>query len=90
MEGMNEPKQICVVLATDWSFYEAQACIENDFAPIDAIIVGFIIYEDDEKIVLSHQYFPDQNEVRHTTVITKSSIIERYHLTVGDLDPVEI
>jgi hypothetical protein len=86
---MKEPKQICCVLATDWSFYETQASIDSDFTPIDALIVGFVIHEDDDTLVMSHQYFPDQAEVRHTTVITKSSILQRYHFTVEEAEVVD-
>ena len=38
----------------------------------------------DEKLVLAHQVFKENESVRHVTVITKTSIIERYNMKIDD------
>ena len=84
---MKDTFQIVAVVATDWCYYEADRPIarpDKMFTLIDGLIVGLNIYEDDEKIVLAHQYFEEEDKVRHTTVISKSSIIERLEFNFKD------
>jgi len=77
---------LVAVLACDWCYYEVQSPIDSPFTSIDGIIVGVLIHEDDEKIVLAHQVFPDEGQVRHVSVITKSSIQELYRIPLGNLE----
>ena len=82
---MSEKKlEVVCVLATDWCYYEQTRSIHDKFTPIDGYIVGFVQEEDDEKIVLCHQVFPDNESVRHVTVVTKSSIIELARMRIKD------
>lgn len=73
----DERLEVEVIHAEDWCYHPDQKNRYSEFDTIDAVIVGFLIYEDDEKVVLTHQWFPGQDDVRHTSVITKHSIIER-------------
>lgn len=83
MENIIERElEIVCLMATDWSYYEQQAHIDSPFDPIDGIIVGLLIQEDDEKYVLAHQWFPREGEVRHVTVITKTSVQELHRLKI--------
>lgn len=75
---------VAVVMASDWCYYEQTKSIYDKFTPIDGYIVGFILEEDEEKIVLAHQVFKDNESVRHVTVITKTSIIERFDMKIDD------
>jgi len=77
---------LVAVLASDWCYYETQAPIGSPFTAIDGIIVGILIHEDEEKIVLAHQVFPDDETVRHVSVITKSSIQEMYRIPLANLE----
>ncbi len=76
--------QVAVVMASDWCYYEQTRGIRDIFTPINGFIVGFVLEEDDEKIVLAHQVFKENDSVRHVTVITKSSVIERYDMKIDD------
>jgi len=77
---------LVAVLASDWCYYENQSPLTNKFTAIDGIIVGILIDEDDEQIVLAHQVFPDEEQVRHVSVITRSSIQEMYRIPLADLE----
>lgn len=77
---------LVAVLASDWCYYENQAPLTNRFTAIDGIIVGILIDEDDDQIVLAHQVFPDEEQVRHVSVITKSSIQELYRIPLANLE----
>lgn len=84
---MKEQFQIVAVVATDWCYYEADRPIskpEKMFTLIDGLIVGLLIYEDDDKLVIAHQYFEEEEKVRHTTVISKFSITERLDFNFSD------
>jgi hypothetical protein len=81
---VNEPLEVWVVHATDWCYYEQSRGWNDKFTPIAAYIVGFIMEEDEEKIVLAHQVFKENESVRHVTVITKSSIISMYPMKLDD------
>lgn len=74
--------EVYVVLATDWCYYEQTRSIHDEFTSIDGYIVGFLLEEDEEKIVLAHQVFKENKSVRHVTVITKSSILEMYPMKI--------
>lgn len=76
--------QVAVVFASDWCYYEQNKSIRDKFTPIDGYIVGFVLEEDDEKIVLAHQVFKENESVRHVTVITKSSIHEMHFMKIDD------
>lgn len=78
---------VTVVIATDWCYYEQDRPIhscDKMFTLIDGVIVGLLIHEDDTKIVLAHQYFKEEEKVRHTTVVSKSSILERLDFEFKD------
>lgn len=82
---MTEKKlEVVCVLATDWCYYEQTRSIHDKFTPIDGYIVGFVLEEDEEKIVLAHQVFKENESVRHVTVVTKTSIIEMARMRVQD------
>jgi len=76
--------EVFVVHATDWCYYEQTRAIHDKFTPIDGYIVGFKLEEDEDKIVLAHQVFKENDSVRHVTVITKSSIISMYPMKIDD------
>lgn len=90
-KDFNGEMTVAVVMASDWCYYEQTKSIRDNFTAIDGFIVGFILDEDDEKLVLAHQVFKENESVRHVTVITKSSIIERYNMKIDDkCDEVEV
>lgn len=70
--------KIAKVIAEDWALYDGTYELGYPFKVSIAEVVGFLIQEDDEKVVLSHQYFPRSDatdDVRRTTVIPKKMII---------------
>lgn len=68
--------EIWMVTATDWAHYDQQVDTAYEFTPIVGQIVGFLIKETDDYVVLAHQRFAKEDDVRFTSVITKSSITE--------------
>ena len=82
-----EDYQIVAVVAKDWCYYENDRPIHNPgkmFTLIDGLIVGLLLHEDDEKLVIAHQYFKEEEKVRHTTVVSKFSISERLDFSFED------
>lgn len=82
-KDMNELKFV-TVLAKDWMFYEEQHEIEvENFKLLPVQVAGFLIHEDDEKLVIASHFFSEANQVRHTTVIPQVNIIERMDGIIG-------
>ena len=72
--------KIVRVKAIDWTQYSGLTDITEPFSLIKADVVGFLVKEDKEKIVLTHQWFERGecvDDVRYTTVIPKKMILER-------------
>jgi hypothetical protein len=83
----DEKYGITMVVATDWCYYEADRPVTKPdklFTLIDGYIVGLNIFEDEKRLVLAHQYFPEEEKVRHTTVINKDTVIERVDFELKD------
>lgn len=71
--------KIVKVTARDWAQYSEMVDVTYKFEPTVATVVGFIVQEDEDQLVLSHQLFPDkcrysEDRVRYTTVIPKEMI----------------
>lgn len=82
MPDRGEQFQVKCVLATDWAYYESTLPRHHDFDSMDAMIVGFVLEEDDENIVLAHQVFEGGKIVRHVTVIPKKNIKEEFGMVI--------
>jgi len=70
--------KIAKVIAQDWALYDGSYELGHPFKVTLGEVVGFLVQEDDEKVVLSHHYFPRSeatDDVRRTTVIPKGMII---------------
>ncbi len=74
------PFKVIAVFAKDWNMYGAQRDYRFDFEVCKGWTIGWLIREDDEKIVLAHQWFPEPKDIRNTTVIPKETIIYRVEL----------
>ena len=68
---------VVAVLAKDWALYGEEAEFDYEFDLITGWIVGLLISEDDEKIIITHQWFPGDDRVRRTSVLPKGNIVER-------------
>jgi len=65
------------VIAEDWAQYTSMTEIVFPFEVSVAEVVGFLVQEDNDKVVLSHQLFPRDDttdDVRYTSVIPKKMI----------------
>lgn len=72
--------KIVRVKAIDWTQYSGVTDINDSFSLLGADVVGFLVKEDKEKIVLAHQWFQREeiaDDVRYTTVIPKKMILKR-------------
>lgn len=65
---------VVMVCAKDWTLYNEQKSIYDKFEISIGYLIGFLIQEDKEKIVLAANYFED-GQVRETTVVPKEAII---------------
>lgn len=69
--------KIVKVIAEDWAQYADQVEVTFSFKVSLGEIVGFLIQEDKDKIVIAHQLFPREDvpdDVRFTTVIPRKMI----------------
>jgi hypothetical protein len=78
---MNEPKTIVSITAVDWAIYTEQMPVKSEFKMIRGDIVGFLVQEDDDKIVLAMQWFQD-GDIRPTLVVPKVCILTREDFTL--------
>jgi hypothetical protein len=69
-------KTIVHITAVDWAMHYPQSDSEETFDIIHAEIVGFLVSEDAEKIVLTQQWF-DSGQVRQTIAVPKVCIVDR-------------
>ena len=77
MSRVKKPFPLVCILAQDWACYNEDTDIEDEHTLMDAWITGFLIDEDEYKIVLSPFYFPDNTKSRNAMVISKSTIVQR-------------
>ena len=83
--------EVVLIYAEDWCYQAGdQKPRTSDFSTIDCCICGLLIKEDEEKVVVAHHWFPDQDDVRHVSVITKSTIKEMFRLSLEGVEPEEI
>ena len=73
---------IIAVYGRDWSRYTDQMDASADFSLMCGWVVGVLVREDDEKLVIAHHFFPREDQVRHTSVIQKSCVIRRVEFKV--------
>lgn len=73
-----EELKIVKVKAVDWAFNETTYDLNDKFEPIESILVGFLIYNDDEKITIAYEGFlsPHQHvdRIRRITSIPKENV----------------
>jgi hypothetical protein len=74
-----------MVYAVDWNQYEEQHKPSKDepYRSAKSWIVGFLIEETEEHLVLAHTSF-DFGDVRYALVIPKCSIIQRNEFKLDD------
>jgi len=68
---------VVMVYAVDWNQYaEQHSPIGGDYHAAKGWIVGFLIEETDDHLVIAHTSF-DPGDVRYAVVIPKCTIIQR-------------
>lgn len=73
---------IVAVYARDWAMLSEQMSADHDFGLMWGWVVGRLLREDDEKMVIAHHWFPKEDQVRHTTTVQKSCVIRRVDFKV--------
>lgn len=73
---------LIAVYARDWGCYCEQIDANHEFTLIYGWVIGKLIREDDEKIIIAHHWFPNEDQLRHTTTVQKSCIIKRHEYAV--------
>ena len=70
---------VVAIKATDWAGFDGQHERRDakDFNLMPAWIVGMVVEEDNEKIVITQEHFFVDDTVRYTSVISKCSVLER-------------
>lgn len=74
--ALQTPYPIVAVRATDWNQYSSFCDCSHNFGYAIGWVVGLLIKEDDEKIVIAHEYFEGGETLRNTTVIQRETIRE--------------
>ena len=77
---MELPFRVIAVFAKDWNQYTSQRDYRSDFDVSKGWVVGWVIQENDEKLVLAQDWFPDLKDVRDICVIPKETIIYQVEL----------
>lgn len=78
-------QKVVVLEAIDWGIYTNQVSAKHEFDIVRGMVVGFLVSEDNEKIVLAPQWFYD-GDTRCTLVVPKCTITNRTDL---ELEPTE-
>ena len=78
---------IVAVYARDWGCYCAQIEAVHKFELVYGWVIGRLLVEDDEKLVIAHHWFPKEDQVRHTTTVQKSCVIRRVDFRVKNGTP---
>ncbi len=71
--------KITIVKAVDWAVYHEQQHVSDEYPVMTGHVVGFVVYEDDERIALAPQLF-DNGTTRQTLSVPKVCIKERHDL----------
>lgn len=79
-------KEIVAVYASDWGAYCAQISREHEFELVRGFVIGELIAEDEQKIVIAHHAF-DGGELRHTTTVPKVNVIGRWDFFIDEEQP---
>lgn len=70
---------VCIVEAVDWALYAEQISVKTKWNVIRGLLVGFLIEETADYIVLSPQLFSNDDgddEVRCTLVVPRCCILK--------------
>jgi len=75
------------VHAKDWTLWETTQLMSRQFYPTDCHLVGWLVQEDRDKIVISMEYYPspDGDEVRHIISMPKSCVESMWGLEKNEL-----
>lgn len=74
------------IVCVDWddaAIYHETQSFDYDFTHKPLRTVGWKVKEDEQYIVIAHDYSPEDNTVRHTTVIPKAICTHIQHIHVG-------
>jgi hypothetical protein len=70
-------KTLVALYAQDWSIRHEQVDYRiGEFNVLWGWICGFLVKEDDEKIVITQQWF-NNDDIRHTMIVPKVCVKER-------------
>lgn len=70
--------KVVAVRAVDWGHTAGQMDVRDNFKLYEGWIIGLLVQEDEDKLVLAHNWFEDAGDVRATTAIPKVTIQERH------------
>ena len=77
---MESKYPLVIIEALDWSWYEGECDPRtHDFAPIAALVAGFLVADRDDCVVVCIDQFPATKRIRDMTTIPKSAI-QRMHV----------
>ena len=77
---------VIAVRAKDWAYYGQQTDRTQEFSLIVGWVVGVLIQESEEALVISQNFFPLEDQVRYTSVIQKREVIQEVRFQVKEED----
>ena len=77
---------VIAVRAKDWAYYSQQADRTQEFSLMVGWVVGVLIQESEEALVISQNFFPLEDQVRYTSVIQKREVIQEVRFQVKEED----
>lgn len=78
-------RTIVVLQAIDWGIMTDQVSSRTDFQLTRANLVGFLVSEDEEKIVIAPQWFTDEG-IRCTLVVPQVCVERRRDIVFSLID----
>lgn len=55
---------------------------DDDFQLVYGWVIGELVLEDEDKLIIAHHSFKDEGQVRHITTIPKVCVIKRFDFEI--------
>lgn len=86
---MTEPRaklEIVAVYASDWGAYCDQVSRDHEFVMVRGWVVGELVREDDQTLVIAHHSFTG-GDLRHVTTIPLANVLGRWDFFIDEGAP---
>lgn len=75
--------EIVAVYASDWGMYSDQVSRDHPFQLVRGWVVGVLVGETPDQLVIAHHSFTD-GDLRHVTTIPKVNVLARWDFFIDE------